>query len=251
VTSRFNAFVNCVRSILSGAKNDEGITANDILMAQVAIALGQRRRDPANNGPRDRDYAYIAVIADTRYVFLGNFALRAAHGKAEPCVYLSSKAKKPTENCIAQSAHQELLLYVSSLPCMSFARRGRTQGVKRADKHWGNHATDLGVFIPWTMLVKGADVLAVTRVIRQCIKSELELLKAGYEQYEKHRLDCAKNKMLFCWNSWYRAGSEMCGADFGGRLTEFEWLNTYHHMGAEVALVNTSLAMMGHQGLYT
>ena len=134
--------------------------------------------------------------------------------------------------------------------CVAFVRRGRTQGVERPDKLWGNHATDLAVFIPWAMLHKGADVHAVARVIRTCIKSELKILQAGYDQFETHRLQCAKNKMLFCWNSWYKAGSEICGADFGSKLIEFEWLNTYHHMGGEIGLVNTSLAMMGKQGRY-
>jgi len=131
-----------------------------------------------------------------------------------------------------------------------FVRRGRKQGVERPDEFWGNHATDLAVFIPWTMLQEGASVHGVARVIRECIKSELKILAASYDQFETHRLNCAKNKMLMCWNTWYKAGSEMCGADFGSKLIEFEWLNTYHHMGAEVALVNTSLAMMGKQGRY-
>jgi len=91
------------------------------------------------------------------------------------------------------------------------------------------------------MLCAG-DVQAVALLIRKQVKDELALLEKDLAEFNERRSDCATNQRLFCWNSWHKPGSNMCRADFGEDMLEFEWLNLFNFVDPTTVLVNASTA---------
>jgi hypothetical protein len=55
-------------SVLGDGPNDQHVSTNDILLAQAACALGPCRRHELQGGKFNKDYAYIALLADHRCV---------------------------------------------------------------------------------------------------------------------------------------------------------------------------------------
>jgi hypothetical protein len=91
------------------------------------------------------------------------------------------------------------------------------------------------------MLCAG-DVRAAALLIRKQIKDEFHLLEHNIDAFNDRRFESATNKRLFCWNSWHKAGSSMCTADFGEDMLEFEWLNLFNHIDTDTVLVNAATA---------
>lgn len=116
------------------------------------------------------------------------------------------------------------------------------------ETQWGNGTVDLSIFVPWTLIMEG-NVAAVAQSVREQIKSEFHMLQNDLDAFNKHRFASAKNKRLFCWNSWQKAGRDMCTSNFGGSLCEFEWLNLLHHVDIDTVLTVPSLAQFGDKQL--
>mmetsp|Transcript_61853 Transcript_61853/g.152296 ORF Transcript_61853/g.152296 Transcript_61853/m.152296 type:complete len:546 (+) Transcript_61853:138-1775(+) len=102
---------------------------------------------------------------------------------------------------------------------------------------WGNATVDLSLFIPWEHLESG-DVMGVARELRRQIKSEFDLLQRDLAAFNARRMESAKKKRLFCWNSWVKAGTTIVKSDFGDMdtLEDFEWLNLLHHTDIDTVL---------------
>eukprot|EP00802_Teleaulax_amphioxeia_P006620 Tamp_06624.p1 GENE.Tamp_06624~~Tamp_06624.p1 ORF type:complete len:777 (-),score=121.62 Tamp_06624:335-2605(-) len=187
----------------------EGLSTNDILMAQFACAIA-----PFRLGALRRAAGVPLSGAQNRSATSG--------GTSKTTTRNGIKITKISAPHTPTPVSSDPINTTATIVMMA-DQRGR--GVKSGN--WGNHAEFVFIEMSFKLLMSG-NIVAVAQAIRCALRSEFNKLEHDTVLYNIDKQRMSMKPKLFIWNSWARIGHTLRHSSFGGEpesLLGIDYLN--------------------------